>query len=81
MGRKNLGWSDKASRRLKNRQLAAMDFTPEDIEAVQSCLEGIDRNVPVAVEPAAAKLLMPKYSAHRRRHPQPADDRARFSPV
>jgi hypothetical protein len=36
-----------------------MDFTPEDIEAVQSCLEGIDRNVPVAVEPAAAKLLMP----------------------
>ena len=26
---------------------------------MQSCLEGIDRNVPVAVEPAAAKLLMP----------------------
>jgi hypothetical protein len=23
------------------------------------CLDGIDRNVPVAVEPAAAKLLMP----------------------
>jgi hypothetical protein len=36
-----------------------MDFKPEDMEAVQSCLEGIDRNVPVAVEPAAAKLLMP----------------------
>jgi hypothetical protein len=36
-----------------------MDFTPEDMEAVQSCLEGIDRNVPVTVEPAAAKLLMP----------------------
>ena len=36
-----------------------MDFTPEDMEAVQSCLERIDRNVPVAVEPAAAKLLMP----------------------
>ena len=36
-----------------------MDFTPEDMEAVQSCLEGIDRNVPVAVEHAAAKLLMP----------------------
>ena len=36
-----------------------MDFTPEDMEAVQSCLEGIDRNVPVAVEGAAAKLLMP----------------------
>ena len=36
-----------------------MDFTPEDMEAVQSCLEGIDRNVPMAVEPAAAKLLMP----------------------
>jgi hypothetical protein len=29
------------------------------MEAVQSCLEGIDRNVPVAVKPAAAKLLMP----------------------
>ena len=36
-----------------------MDFTPEDMEAVQSCLEGIDRNVPVAVEPAAAVLLIP----------------------
>ena len=36
-----------------------MDFTPKDMEAVQSCLEGIDRNVPVAVERAAAKLLMP----------------------
>ena len=36
-----------------------MDFTPEDMEAVRSCLEGIDRNVPVAVERAAAKLLMP----------------------
>jgi hypothetical protein len=31
-----------------------MDFGPEDMEAVQACLEGIDRNVPVAVEPAAA---------------------------
>jgi hypothetical protein len=29
-----------------------MDFTPEDMEAVQSCLEEIDRNVPVAVERA-----------------------------
>ena len=27
-----------------------MDFTPEDMEAVQSCLEGIDRNVHLAVE-------------------------------
>ena len=36
-----------------------MDFTPEDMEAVQTCLEGIERNVPVVVEPAAAKLLMP----------------------
>ena len=36
-----------------------MDFTPEDMEAVQACLEGIDRNVPVAIEPAAAVLLMP----------------------
>ena len=35
-----------------------MDFTPEDIEAVQSCLEGIDRNLPVVVERAAAKLLI-----------------------
>ena len=39
--------------------ITQMDFTPEDIGAVQSCLEGIDRNVPVAIEPAAAKLLMP----------------------
>jgi hypothetical protein len=36
-----------------------MDFTPEDMEAVRACLEGIDRNVPVTAEPAAAKLLMP----------------------
>ena len=36
-----------------------MDFTPEDMEAVQACLEEIDRNVPVSVEPAAAMLLMP----------------------
>jgi hypothetical protein len=36
-----------------------MDFMPEGLEAVRACLEGIDRNVPVAVEPAAAKLLMP----------------------
>jgi hypothetical protein len=36
-----------------------MDFTPEDMEALRACLEGIDPNVPVAVEPAAAKLLMP----------------------
>jgi len=36
-----------------------MDFTPEDMEAVQACLEGIVRNVPVSVEPAAAVLLMP----------------------
>ena len=36
-----------------------MDFTPEDMEAVRSCLEGIERNVPVTVEPAAAKLFMP----------------------
>ena len=36
-----------------------MDFTPEDMEAVRACLEGIDGNVPVTVEPAAAKLLMP----------------------
>jgi hypothetical protein len=36
-----------------------MDFTPEDMEAVRSCLEGIERNVPVTVEPAAAKLLLP----------------------
>ena len=36
-----------------------MDFTPEDMVAVRACLEGIERNVPVTVEPAAAKLLMP----------------------
>jgi hypothetical protein len=37
------------------RRVAQMDFTPDDMVAVQSCLEGIDRNV-VAVEGAAAKL-------------------------
>jgi hypothetical protein len=36
-----------------------MDFTPENMEAVQACLEGIERNMPVTVEPAAAVLLMP----------------------
>jgi hypothetical protein len=30
-----------------------MDFTPEDMEAVRACLEGIKRNVPVTDEPAA----------------------------
>jgi hypothetical protein len=34
-----------------------MNFTPEDLEAVRACLEGIDR-YPVTVEPAAAKLLI-----------------------
>lgn len=29
------------------------------MEAVRACLGGIDRNVPVTVEPAAAKLLTP----------------------
>src|SRR5262249_39863987 len=37
-----------------------MDFLPEDMEAVQACLAGIDRNVPVSVEPAAAALLLPQ---------------------
>ena len=36
-----------------------MDFTPEDMEAVQACLDGIHGNVPVAVEPAAATVLLP----------------------
>jgi hypothetical protein len=35
-----------------------MDFTPEDMEAVQVFLEGIDRDLPVKVEPAAAVLLI-----------------------
>jgi hypothetical protein len=35
------------------------DFTPEDTEAARACLEGFGPNVPAAVEPAAAKLLMP----------------------
>jgi hypothetical protein len=39
--------------------LRIMDFTPEDMEAVQACLDGIHRNVPVSVEPAAAALLLP----------------------
>jgi hypothetical protein len=29
------------------------------LEAARACLEGIDRNVPVTVEPPADKLLMP----------------------
>ena len=41
-----------------------MDFTPEDMEAVRACLDGIDRNVPVTVEPAAAALLLPD-TVHR----------------
>jgi hypothetical protein len=41
-------------------RLVIMDFTPEDMEAVQACLGGIDRNVPVSVEPAAAALLLPQ---------------------
>ena len=37
----------------------AMDFTPEDMEAIRACFEGIDHNIPVVAGPAAAKLLMP----------------------
>ncbi len=51
------------------RQIGLMDFTPEDMEAVQVCLEGIDRNVPVTVGPAAAVLLIP---AHGWRDSYPA---------
>jgi hypothetical protein len=40
-------------------RVGAMDYTPEDMEAVQACLDGIHRNVPVSVEPAAAALLLP----------------------
>jgi hypothetical protein len=36
-----------------------MVFTPEDMEAARACLDGINRNVPVTVEPAAARLLVP----------------------
>ena len=57
-----------------------MDFTPEDMEVVQACLEGIDRNVPVAIEPAAAVLLMPNRCAHRR-HPCPAAAARRAAPT
>jgi hypothetical protein len=39
------------------RVVRIIDFTPEDMEAVLACLDGIDRNVPVSVEPAAALLL------------------------
>jgi hypothetical protein len=35
------------------------DFTPEDMEAVADCLRGLDGNVPIQVEPAAAALLLP----------------------
>jgi hypothetical protein len=33
--------------------------TPEDMEAVRACLDGIEHNVPVTVEPTAAALLLP----------------------
>ena len=36
-----------------------MDFTPEDMEAVRDLSRRDDRNTPVTVEHAAAKLLMP----------------------
>ncbi len=36
-----------------------MDYTPEDMEAVHTCLEGLNRNLPVTVEPGAAALLLP----------------------
>ena len=36
-----------------------MDFHAGGHGSVRACLEGIERNVPVVVEPAAAKLLMP----------------------
>jgi hypothetical protein len=44
----HVGWGD-----------TQMVFTPEDMDAVGPRLEGINRNVPVPVEPAADKLLMP----------------------
>ena len=47
------------ARHTHSGRTALMDFTPEDMEAVQACLEGIDRNVPVTGEAAAAVLLMP----------------------
>ena len=34
-----------------------MDFTPEDMEAVQTCLEGIGRNLPVAVMPNTVRTV------------------------
>jgi len=37
-----------------------MDFTPEDTEAVQTCLEEIDRNLPVGVEPARCSSSVPR---------------------
>jgi hypothetical protein len=37
-----------------------MDFTPEDMEAVRACVDGIDPETPVTVEPPATVLLMPK---------------------
>jgi hypothetical protein len=40
-------------------QGARMDYTPEDMEAVHTCLEGLNRNLPVTVEPGAAALLLP----------------------
>jgi hypothetical protein len=37
-----------------------MDFMPEGMEAVRASLEGIDRNVPVAVEPARCSSSVPR---------------------
>ena len=55
-------WDDNRLQRAAagGRLVPIMDFTPEDMEAVQACLAGIDRNVPVSVEPAAAALLLPQ---------------------
>jgi hypothetical protein len=50
----------RANIRRERQKRVAMDFTFEDMEAVQTFLEGIDHNVPVTVEPSAAALLMPR---------------------
>jgi hypothetical protein len=52
-----------------------MDFTPEDMEAVQACFVGIDRNVPVSVEATAARAAAAPYGLQGR---GPASARDRF---
>jgi hypothetical protein len=58
-GKFRIGIKPRASSPVSSCTAFVTTFTPEDMEAVRACLDGIDPNVPVTVEPAADKLLMP----------------------